>query len=145
MVYFQTKNPNFGQIWECLAMKDVGKFCSHLVHFSAISYILCPFGIFCGHLVHFVVIWYILRSFWYIFPRFGMLYQEKSGNPALQVYRANPAHWLIRLNPCLPRPNRFRRKVFLSGLRADQCDQMNLSKIAQNVAQPVGVKKYLTF
>jgi hypothetical protein len=38
-----------------------------------------------------VVVWYILWSFgifvvaWFIFPRFGMLYQEKSGNPvALQ-------------------------------------------------------------
>jgi hypothetical protein len=30
--------------------------------------------IFCGHLVYFRVIWYI-------FPRFEMLYQEKSGNP----------------------------------------------------------------
>jgi hypothetical protein len=28
-----------------------------------------------GHLVYFVVIWYISR-------RFGILYQEKSGNPA---------------------------------------------------------------
>jgi hypothetical protein len=40
--------------------------------------ILRPFGIFCGHLVYFIVIWYI-------FPRFGMLYQEKSGNPAFKV------------------------------------------------------------
>jgi hypothetical protein len=31
--------------------------------------ILWPFDIFCGHLVY--------------FPRFGILYQEKSGNPAL--------------------------------------------------------------
>jgi hypothetical protein len=38
-------------------------FCGHLV------------PIFCGHLVYFVVIWYI-------FPRFVMMYQEKSGNPA---------------------------------------------------------------
>jgi hypothetical protein len=30
--------------------------------------------IFHGHLVYFVVIWYI-------FPRFGILYREKSGNP----------------------------------------------------------------
>jgi hypothetical protein len=37
--------------------------------------ILLPFGILYGHLVYFVVIWYA-------FPRFGMLYQEKSGNPA---------------------------------------------------------------
>jgi hypothetical protein len=33
----------------------------------AIWYILWPFGIFCG--------------IWYIFPRFGMFRQEKSGNP----------------------------------------------------------------
>jgi hypothetical protein len=44
-----------------------GIFCGHLVHFVAIWYILWPFGIFCGHLV--------------CFSRFGMFYQEKSGNP----------------------------------------------------------------
>jgi hypothetical protein len=44
-------------------------------------------GIFYGHLEYFPVIWYILRPFgnvvviWYIFPRFGVLFQEKSGNP----------------------------------------------------------------
>jgi hypothetical protein len=46
--------------------------------------------------VYFMAIWSILRHFfyfihdilvyvmviWYIFPRFGLLYQEKSGNPA---------------------------------------------------------------
>jgi hypothetical protein len=40
----------------------------------AIWYILWLFGIFYGHLVYFMVIWYI-------FPRFGKLHQEKSGNP----------------------------------------------------------------
>jgi hypothetical protein len=30
-------------------MKDVGIFYGHLVHFTAISYILWPFGVFCGH------------------------------------------------------------------------------------------------
>jgi hypothetical protein len=30
---------------------------------------LCPFCLFCGH----------------IFPRFGILYQEKSGNPGLHI------------------------------------------------------------
>jgi hypothetical protein len=40
-----------------------------------ISFILRPLEIFYGHLVHFVVIWYN-------FPRFGILDQEKSGNPA---------------------------------------------------------------
>jgi hypothetical protein len=38
--------------------------------------ILRPFGIFYGTLVYFIVIWNI-------FPRFGMLCHEKSGNPAL--------------------------------------------------------------
>jgi hypothetical protein len=37
--------------------------------------ILRPLEIFYGHLVFFVVICYIS-------PRFGILYQEKSGNPA---------------------------------------------------------------
>jgi hypothetical protein len=36
-------------------------------YFTAIWYILMPFGMFCGNLVY--------------FSRFGMLYQEKSGNP----------------------------------------------------------------
>jgi hypothetical protein len=31
-------------------------------------------GIFYGHLIYFLVIWYI-------FPRFGTLCKEKSGNP----------------------------------------------------------------
>jgi hypothetical protein len=44
----------------------------------AIFYILRPIGNFRGHSVHFVVIWYI-------FSRFGMLYQEKSGNPGSNV------------------------------------------------------------
>jgi hypothetical protein len=39
-----------------------------------IWFILRQLEIFYGHLVYFVVIWYI-------FPRFGILYQEKSGNP----------------------------------------------------------------
>jgi hypothetical protein len=37
--------------------------------------ILWAFGTFCGHLVCFMLTWYI-------FPLFGMLYQEKSDNPA---------------------------------------------------------------
>jgi hypothetical protein len=36
-----------------------------------------PFGIFFGLLVCFMAVWYICWSF----SRFGMLYQEKSGNP----------------------------------------------------------------
>jgi hypothetical protein len=44
-------------------------FYSHLEYFRVIRYILWPFG-------YVVVIWYI-------FPRFGILCQEKSGNPAM--------------------------------------------------------------
>jgi hypothetical protein len=47
----------------CLAIDDIG-----------ILAVLQPFGKFCGHLGYFMVIWYI-------FPCFGMLYKEKSGNP----------------------------------------------------------------
>jgi hypothetical protein len=45
------------------------------------------FGILYAHLEYVMAIWYILWSFgnsvviWYIFQRFGILYQEKSGNP----------------------------------------------------------------
>jgi hypothetical protein len=51
-----------------LALEDVGIFYGPLVYFTAIRYILRPFGIFYGHLV--------------CFTRFGMLHQDKSGNPA---------------------------------------------------------------
>jgi hypothetical protein len=50
-----------------LVMEDVGMF-------MAIRFILRPIRKFYGHLVHFVVIWYI-------FSRFGILYQENSANP----------------------------------------------------------------
>jgi hypothetical protein len=52
-------------------MEQLVIFNYHLVYFTAI-------GNTYGHLVYFVVSWYI-------FPRFGILYQEKSGNPA-QVF-----------------------------------------------------------
>jgi hypothetical protein len=50
-------------------MEEVGIFSGPLVYLTALWN-------FCGHLVNFMVNWYI-------FSRFGMLYnQEKSGNPA---------------------------------------------------------------
>jgi hypothetical protein len=49
-------------------MEDVGLFYGHLVHFTVFCYILWTFGIGRGNLVY--------------FSRFGILYQEKSGNPA---------------------------------------------------------------
>jgi hypothetical protein len=50
-------------------MENLRKFMTHLS-------ILRPLEIFYIHLVYFVVSWYI-------FPRFGILDQEKSGNPDL--------------------------------------------------------------
>jgi hypothetical protein len=47
-------------------MEKVGHFYGNLVYVMVIWYILGPFGKFNGHLVY--------------FSRFGMLYQEKSGN-----------------------------------------------------------------
>jgi hypothetical protein len=42
--------------------------------------ILRPNGIFYGHLIRF-------EAIWYIFPRFGMLSREKSGNPGSQGFQ----------------------------------------------------------
>jgi hypothetical protein len=60
---------------------NLGKFGSALkwqilVYFMAVWNILRPFSIFYGRLVIYVVV------IWYIFPRFGILHLEKSGNPA---------------------------------------------------------------
>jgi purine-cytosine permease-like protein len=53
-------------------MDYVGIFYSNLVNFStAIGYILQPLGILC-------------MVIWYMFSRFGMLYQGKSGNPGME-------------------------------------------------------------
>jgi hypothetical protein len=67
MAHFQNKNPNFGQFWRALQWKM-------LVYLMAIWSIFRPLGIFCAHLEYFMLIFHI-------FPRFGMLHQEKSGNP----------------------------------------------------------------
>jgi hypothetical protein len=85
MAYYKTKNPFFGKFLEGLSMEDVGIFYVNLVYFTAIWYILWPFGIF--------------YEFWYIFSPFGMLYQEKSGNPGRDQCRkgtlfVHPVHLL---------------------------------------------------
>jgi hypothetical protein len=53
-------------------MKDFGKFYGHFVNFTAVY-----FMIICGHFG--------------IFSRFGMLYKEKSGNPAAPSRARNRA------------------------------------------------------
>jgi hypothetical protein len=56
-----------------------------------------PFGLFYDHLVYFVAILDILHMvIWYIFPRFGMLCKEKSGNPgAKEQMRLFRLEWLV--------------------------------------------------
>jgi hypothetical protein len=49
-------------------MDDVGIFYDNWVCFTALWHILCPFSTFCIRLVH--------------FSGLGIMYQEKSGNPA---------------------------------------------------------------
>jgi hypothetical protein len=71
MVCFQTKNRNLGKFWRVLQWKM-------LVYFMDIWSILQTFYIFHDHLVYQVVIWYI-------FPRFGIMHQQKSGNPDVEV------------------------------------------------------------
>jgi hypothetical protein len=53
-------------------MEDVGIFYAPLVYFTAIWSSLWPFGIFDGYLVY--------------ISRFGKLCQEKSGNPACDIF-----------------------------------------------------------
>jgi hypothetical protein len=66
---FKPKNPNLGQFLRLLQWK-------RLVYFMAIRSILGTFGRGNCHSVYLLVIWYI-------FPRFGKYYREKSGNPEL--------------------------------------------------------------
>jgi hypothetical protein len=54
MVYFQTKNPNWGKFWRALDWK-------------MLSY-LCPFGIFYGQLGYFMTILVNFCSFGTFFP-----------------------------------------------------------------------------
>jgi hypothetical protein len=59
MVCFQTKHPNLGKFWRTLEFENVGIFNGRLEYFTAIWYILWPFG-------NVVVIWHIPPPFWYI-------------------------------------------------------------------------------
>jgi hypothetical protein len=71
MVYFQTKNSNLGKFLRGLDWKM-------LKYFMAISNILRTFGVFHDHLVHFLFIGYS-------FSGFGIMHQEKSGNPGSPI------------------------------------------------------------
>jgi hypothetical protein len=69
MLYFITKNPNLDMSWKALKWKV-------FVYFRSICYFNGMYIFWQIHgYIHMVVIWYI-------FPRFGILYQEKSDNLA---------------------------------------------------------------
>jgi hypothetical protein len=72
MVCFQTKNPNLGIFWRVFQWKK-------LLYFMDTWSILRFFVIFHGHLVC------IVRGNLVYFSRLGILYKEKSGNPALNL------------------------------------------------------------
>jgi hypothetical protein len=68
------KSQIFGKFWKALDWKM-------FIHFMTIWNIFWRFGIFYDHLVHlvhFAIIWYVQ------FSGFGIMYQEKSGNPAVE-------------------------------------------------------------
>jgi hypothetical protein len=67
-LFFHTKNPNSAVFWNGLGTENVGIFYDRVEYFTAMWYILWPFGIVCAH--------------WYIFPVLVCLDQDKSGNPA---------------------------------------------------------------
>jgi hypothetical protein len=64
---FKPKIPIWVNFWRVLKWK-------RLEYFMAIRPIVGLFGIFCSHVLH-------LWSFERFLPIFGMLYEEKSGNP----------------------------------------------------------------
>jgi hypothetical protein len=68
-------------------MENVGIFYGHMAYFMVIWHILWSYGIFSGLMKYFMDIWHILWTFGIFsgplvfFSSFGILYQEKSGNP----------------------------------------------------------------
>jgi hypothetical protein len=72
MVCSQTENPNLGKFRIALDWKM-------LIYFMTTCNISRTFEIFYDHMVHFVFIWYI-------FSGFGIMYQEKSGNPGQSTF-----------------------------------------------------------
>jgi hypothetical protein len=72
MVYFQTKNHNFGKYFRALEWKM-------LVYFMTIWYILQQSGILYGNLVSFGVIWYVyFPPFWYVWTNKNLATLQKN-------------------------------------------------------------------
>jgi hypothetical protein len=103
--YFHTSLlPNFGifGIEIGIGVQNFDSFYNHLVYFVAIWFILCHLDVFCGSLLY--------------FPNFGIMSQEKSGNPGGNRNFVLIAKRIIK------------RTTLVSGKGAEQCDRLRLSK-----------------
>jgi hypothetical protein len=99
MVSFQIQNTNFGKFWRALDWKmSVHIFYNHLEHFTATRNTLWS-------LCHAVIILYL-------FHRFGILCQEKSGNPVRVDCRQAKGTFHSLCSP--PNPLKFFSRNFWS-------------------------------
>jgi hypothetical protein len=69
---FSNQKVNFGSFWQASERNILTS--------------LWPFGILCGHLLYFIAVWYILDKLLYLFPNFGILYQEKIWQPSMECF-----------------------------------------------------------
>jgi hypothetical protein len=74
MIYLETQKSQSVYILEDLGMENAVIYSGHLEYFISIGYILWEIG--------YLVIWFI-------FLRFGIFYQEKSGNPVIYTNKQN--------------------------------------------------------
>jgi hypothetical protein len=84
---FSCQKSRFG-----LRMEDVGIF------FWTFGKFYWLFSIFCGHSVYFIGYLVHFVAIWCIFPCFGMLYREKSGNLAATDRGKG---WIFKSHPCV--------------------------------------------
>jgi cellulose synthase/poly-beta-1,6-N-acetylglucosamine synthase-like glycosyltransferase len=80
---FSYQESQFEKILEGLGIENVCIFNNFLEYFTAIWYILRPFGIFYGHLVNCMPVWYSFFVIWYIFPVLVCLDKSKIWQPCL--------------------------------------------------------------
>jgi hypothetical protein len=104
MVIFSNQN-NLGKFLR----EDVSTFYCHLVYITTILVY------FCCHLEYTMVIWYI-------FPRFGMLYHEKSGNPALQDRHVDLCGRVLNSVEGFEKPEALRLQIQLKQCLIDMLD-----------------------
>jgi hypothetical protein len=71
-------------------LENVDIFYDHSEYFTDICNILRPFGTFCDNLVH--------------FSHFGIMYQEKSGNPELECFSRQEKRFALKTDSVIPGP-----------------------------------------